>query len=516
MNAIRMVQAAAVALILPAGLEAHSGGLDARCGHTDRRTDSYHTHTNGECWKRLTAERARQIQAEEARRPPERSDAQWRADMRRLARQTTGKAAAAAGRGTRAVQDHVSGDTGERRAAPVVEDGATFLSDQWRLSRHGSWSAGTTEDGAAVIFTTAADGRQLEVHCSPGDPEGRPEHAYWVAAVMSDGEYFVSGPPEDRRAALLLGTGARLIAQSAARGGQPVELLLGDEHKTFATAGADRAAARSLAADTACDWTSDVDLTFDAPSTDGLRAGGMALVRDGDEAAPADGGTRLVVLDEGRVVLAFAGALLLALGAFEARRWWRERRPRAARAPVPKPAPKATLPEPPCTPESAPAPGFARECGTMMRRARKPRQASGAPPPPAPACCLCGKGPVLGYCACTPPPEVEARTAALLRDPYGREREGNGPLASTPTASEAERAARRRSAETRAAAKRRDEDERKALFTRRAEPERAEKRGSASGTGPPVRRPPARGGPASAVRRRGAAWPEREALPATD
>ena len=347
MTALRAVCASfmtAATLTFPAAVEAHGGGLDARCGHTDRRTGSYHTHTNGECWKRLmaelTAERARQIQAEEARRPPERSDAQWRADMRRLARQTTGESAAAAGRGTRAVQDHMRGDNRDRRAAPVVEDGATFLSDLWRLSRHGSWSAGTTEEGAAVIFTTAADGRQLEVHCSPGDPEGRPEHARWLAAVMFDGEYFVSGPPNDRRAALLLGTGARMIAQSAARGGQPVELLLGDEHKAFATDGADRAAARALAADTACDWTADVVLTFDAPSTDGLRAGGMALVRDGDEAAPADGGTRLVVLNEARVVLAFAGGLLLVLGAFEARRRWRERLPRTqppATAPASEP-----------------------------------------------------------------------------------------------------------------------------------------------------------------------------------
>lgn len=165
----------------------------------------------------------------------------------------------------------------------------------------------------------------------------------------------------------------------------------------------------------------------------------------------------------------------------------------------------------------ATAPSMNREfrCGTYYM-AQRARQASGASLPPAPACCLCGKGPVLGYCACTHPPEVEARTAALLRDPYGREREGNGPRASAPPASEAERAARRRSAETRAAAKRRYEDEQKALFTRRAEPERAEKRGSASGTGPPSRCPPARGGPASALRRRGPAWPEREALPATD
>lgn len=285
-NAARTLAVAVAALAPAAVAEAHSGGLDSNCGHAGSRP--YHFHLDGPCGARLRARQALQ----EPERGIDRSDAEWRA---------------------------------AKAAAPVVEDGATFRSDLWLLARHGSWTSGTDEDARGVIAVTE-DGLRLEVHCSPGDDEGRPEHANWLAAVISDaGEYFVSGPPEDRRAALLIGTGARMIAQAAARGRQPLEIHLGSERKTFPTAGADRAAARALEPGTACDWSSDTDLTFDAPSTEGLRAGGMALAGDA-AAAPADQPVRTRLDDAllwGIGVAMISGGFLVGVAGVCC--WWRER-----------------------------------------------------------------------------------------------------------------------------------------------------------------------------------------------
>ena len=382
-----MKQFATLAVVLscaaPAAVsEAHSGGLDSNCGHAGSRP--YHFHLDGACGERLRAQLARVRDARERSRG--RRDDAARPDAPGVGRRQPPRERPRprAGGGP-------AGRDPQPAALPVVEDGATYLSDPWLLARHGRWVSGTDEDARGVI-AVSEDGLRLEVHCSPGDDEGGPEHAKWLAAVISDAgdKYFVSGPPGDRRAALLLGTGARMIAQAAARGRQPLEIQLGNGRKTFPTAGADRAAARALPSGTACDWASDTDLTFDAPSTEGLRGGGMALA-GGGAAAPSGRPGRPWLNDAALEVLGFAmvyGGFLV--GVVWVCILWRERvakrqlplplagvvrqaaLPRGANRPKPSPAPLRPRPAPPppaSVPASPPAVQVRRGVGCAGRKA---------------------------------------------------------------------------------------------------------------------------------------------------
>ena len=129
--------AVAVATLAPAVVaEAHSGGLDSNCGHAGSRP--CHFHLDGACGERLRALLARLRDARER-------DRGRRNDVARPAAAGAGRPQTPRERARQRAGGGTAGRDPQPAVLPVVEDGATYLSDPWLLARHGRWLSKTDD-----------------------------------------------------------------------------------------------------------------------------------------------------------------------------------------------------------------------------------------------------------------------------------------------------------------------------------------------------------------------------------